>query len=521
MKLLPEPFHPTGELPEALDKPNMLAENVSLAVDTFAGRVHIEWDPEATVTPLGQMPFFIEFLKIGNLFDPWVEDCPLQLISNNAPSNRDILGTLLLSVLAGHTRYSHITALRCDGVNPQLLGMKKIISEDSMRRAFLKLEEESGIVWLQRHLGKCYLPLLHVPWILDVDTTVKVLYGKQEGAVLGYNPKKPGRPSHTYHSYFIANLRLVLDVEVQPGNQMASSYSAPDLWSLLERIPRIDWPQFIRGDIAFGTDGVMSQAEEKNVPYLFKLKQSTNVKRLTERLMKNDDWLPAGQGWEGQESQLQLMGWEKSRRVVVLRKQVSKDVIAISEDPNTNQLALHFGEMNGKMRVYEYAVLVTSLSDEVISIAQHYRDRADSENVFDELKNQWGWNGFTTQDLKRCRFMSRVVALVYNWWNLFVRLAEPDKHLEAITSRPLLLHAVGKQTSHAGQTRISISSMHGKTGKVQLMLNRIASFFKTLKTCAGQLTDEQRWYRILSKAVEKYLHGALLRPNNCLPMPVS
>jgi len=63
--------------------------------------------------------------------------------------------------------------------------------------------------------------------------------------------------------------------------------------------------------------------------------------------------------------------------------------------------------------------------------------------------------------------------------------------------------------------------MHGKTGKVQLMLNRIASFFKTLKTCAEQLTDEQRWYRILSKAVEKYIHGTLLRPKNCLPMPVS
>lgn len=42
------------------------------------------------------------------------------------------------------------------------------------------------------------------------------------------------------------------------------------------------------------------------------------------------------------------------------------------------------------MRIYEYAVLVTSLPDEVISIAQQYRDRAGSENVFDELKNQWG-----------------------------------------------------------------------------------------------------------------------------------
>src|SRR5277367_6314619 len=254
--------HPTGDLPEALKKPNLLAENGSLAVDTFGGRVHVEWDPQAAVTPLGQLPFFIEFLKLGNLFDPWVEECPLQFTSHNAPSNRDILGTLLLSVLSGHRRYAHITALRCDGVNPQLLGMKKVISEDSMRRSFLKMEEEPGIAWLQRHLKTSYLPLLRVPWILDVDTTVKVLYGHQEGAVIGYNPKKPGRPSHTYHSYFMANLRLVLDVEVQPGNQMASSYSAPDLWSLLNRISREDWPQFIRGDIAFGTDGVMSQAEE-------------------------------------------------------------------------------------------------------------------------------------------------------------------------------------------------------------------------------------------------------------------
>ena len=45
--------------------------------DTFASRVHIEWDPAAPVTPLGQLPFFIEYLKQGGLFDGWVADCPL------------------------------------------------------------------------------------------------------------------------------------------------------------------------------------------------------------------------------------------------------------------------------------------------------------------------------------------------------------------------------------------------------------------------------------------------------------
>jgi hypothetical protein len=35
--------------------------------------------------------------------------------------------------------------------------------------------------------------------------------------------------------------------------------------------------------------------------------------------------------------------------------------------------------------------------------------------------------------------MAGAVALVFNWWNLFVRLADPDHHREAITSRSLLL----------------------------------------------------------------------------------
>ena len=71
-----------------------------LAVDTFGGRVHVEWDPEAAVTPLGQLAFFVDFLKQGGLFDPLVSDCPLELTSPNAPAKRDVVGTLVLSILA-------------------------------------------------------------------------------------------------------------------------------------------------------------------------------------------------------------------------------------------------------------------------------------------------------------------------------------------------------------------------------------------------------------------------------------
>ena len=168
-----------------------------VAVDTFGGRVHVEWDPQAAVTPLGQLPFFTEFLQVSGRFDPWVDSCPLRLTSPNAPKKRDVLGTVMLAILAGHQRYAHISALRGDTINPPLLGMSAVVSEDSVRGNLGKMDETAGVKWLQGHLDYCVAPLLNEPWILDVDVTVKPLYGHQEGAVKGYNPHKPGRPSHT------------------------------------------------------------------------------------------------------------------------------------------------------------------------------------------------------------------------------------------------------------------------------------------------------------------------------------
>ena len=506
--------HPLGESLLVQKKVNILVENTRIPVDTFNGLVHVEWDPNASVTSLGQLPFFIEFLKLGGLFDSWVEDCPLEFTSPNAPSKRDILGTLLLSILSGHKRYAHVTSIRSDKVNPKLLGMSKVVSEDSLRRALLKLEEAAAVTWLQTHLNKCYAPLLSESWILDMDVTVKVLYGKQEGAVIGYNPTKPGRPSHAYHTYSIGNLRLVLDAEVQAGNQTAASHSAPGLWELLDSLPREKWPKFMRADNAYGTNEIMSEAETRLLPYLFKLKMTKNVQRLIKKIQFNDLWTPAAHGFEGQESMLQLTGWSKKRRVIILRQRVSTDEPYLTEatnDTQLQQLEFDFGDGgDNKAVAYKYSVLVTSLTDDIIALTQHYRDRADSENIFDELKNQWGWGGFTTQDLKRCRYLSRTVALIYNWWNIFVRLAKPEKHMEAITSRPLLLHAIGKEITHAGQTSIRITSAHGAASNIQRMLGRIVEFFNSLKNSAEQLTIEQRWSRMLSKAVEKFLGGRRL-----------
>src|SRR3954449_10731046 len=126
--------HPLGEQSERA------AAGPSVVLDTFAGRVHVEWEPAAPVTALGHLPFFVEFLKQGGLFDNWVAACPLHYTSPNAPKKRDVLGTMVLSILAGH-RSHHGGAREWRQPGPAGDGA----SEDAVRRALKKmLERTSG-----------------------------------------------------------------------------------------------------------------------------------------------------------------------------------------------------------------------------------------------------------------------------------------------------------------------------------------------------------------------------------------
>src|ERR1035438_4708147 len=161
---------------------------------------------------------------------------------------------------------------------------------------------------------------------------------------------------------------------------------------------------------------MMTEAEERQTQYLFKLKQSSKLKRLIQQAFSRQDWVSAGQGWKGVEAELLLTGWSRQRRVIVLRRRMPDEPLLeenkrLADTTPDQQLALGFVEMVKDGPLHEYAVLVTSLPDEILGLGQHYRDRSDAENNFDELKNQWAWSGFTTHDLKRCQPLD-AVALV-------------------------------------------------------------------------------------------------------------
>ena len=492
---------------------------------TPGGRYQVRWDEGGSATAMGQLAFFAEFLEVSGLFERWVTDCPMAYTSPNAPETKDVLGTWLLSILDGQRRYAHITGLRGDSVAPGILGMTKIVSDESLRRGLKHLapalergpEEErpareaqlaKTATWMDRALAESTREALVVGWILDIDTTIKLLYGHQDGAEISYNPTKPGRPSHVIHTYWIANVRLVLDAEVQGGKAHAARHSLPRLIVLLKSLPVTQRPRLVRGDIAFGVDPVMRELEAMGQAYLFKLKQSAGVKRLIERLWRDTDWQDMGDGYHAAETRLKLSGWEHERRVVVVRRAVRQS-LAVETKPDgkrKGQQSLQFANVDAG-KLWEYAVLVTNSDYPLAAIGQLYRDRADCENGFDELKNQWGWGGYTTQDLERCNLSARAVALIYNWWSWYVRLAHPKARLEAITARPLLLAGIARQTSHAGQERLLVTLTHACTDQIKAMIGNVRKGLDFVIASAPQMTKPERWKVLVQYIITRILHN--------------
>ena len=489
-------LHPVG------DGKQPLAYPAPQRVETMGGPVEVRWEDDPGISPHGALTYFFEFLTLSGLWADFVEQCPLTYISPNAPSKAEILGTILCGVVCGHRRYAHITAMRADPVLPKLLNIERLRSEDSVRRAFAKQDEEALTLWIDKQMGKTFEALLGEEWVLDLDATVKTLYGRQEEARVGYNPMKPGRPSHAYQAMVLAAAKLVLNVDVQAGNQTASEYAQPTLWGWLDARDKKLWPTFLRGDSAHGNERMMQAAEERGLPYLFKLRQSKGVAQLIARLAARGDkagWRAAGQGWEGVESHLQLQGWTRSRRVLVLRRKLRERPNAETSDSAQLRLAGCALEHKGG-DWYEHAVLVTSWEErELQAVAQAYRDRADSENMFDELKNQWGWTGFSTADLKRSQLMARIVALIYNWWSIYTRIASNDKHGEAITTRPLFEQGIARHTRHAKQDCLSLSSLHAKARQIAIVLSSISSWVRSFRDSAEQLTKAARWAAMLRR----------------------
>lgn len=489
-------------------------------VDTPGGRFYAEWDTQAPVTREGQLMFFFQFLQAGARWSELLADCPLSYIGNRGSGKLNVMGTVMLSILCGHWRYAHINSVRGDQVNAALLGMDKIVSEDVVRTALKRMDEATSLRWVQRHIIDSISPALSLPWILDLDTTVKCLYGHQQGAQIGYNPRKPGRTSHIYHSYFVANLRISLGVEVLPGKASAAPHGMSGLWEMLERLPRERWPTFARGDCGYGSEKIMVEFEGRELPYLLKLRHTSKVKALVRDLMRQSDgWQDCGDGWEAAEATIKLSGWTRPRRVIIVRE--APAIAPVGEKARRRRDPFELRGIKGQQLSDSLtapwsgriAVLITSLDKiayPTICMPKQYRDRGDAENIYDELKNQWGWSGYSTQKLAPSRIMANLIALFYNWWNLYVRFFDEHHHREAITSRPALMQGVARQVQSSGQRTIKVSLLHENGEQIAALVSLTSKQLQQIKPITERWSAEQKWSLLLTRILRRWLGGKWL-----------
>jgi hypothetical protein len=111
--------------------------------------------------------------------------------------------------------------------------------------------------------------------------------------------------------------------------------------------------------------------------------------------------------------------------------------------------------------------------------------------------------GLSTQDMHRSEFAARVVALVYNWWSWYVRAANPQARRKALTSRPLLLAAVGRAVHTGGQTQVYLTAMRAEMGTIKKMIANIQAALAHVKRAAQQLPKRNRWHALISCICER------------------
>ena len=438
-----------------------------------------------------------------------VETCPMKLTSNNAPEIRDLVASVMLSMINGATRFRHFDQIRGDTAAAELFGVKRFASCDSIRRNYASMDGKAALEWVWRENLHLLQDVLAEDYVADLDPTVKPVYGHQEGAVLGYNPNKPGRPSQCYHTLCIARLRVVMATVVLPGNETSGTHSRSMLADYLKFVGGIKKPRLVRGDVSFGNESVIGDCEEAGVRYLFKVRRSKEMKRLFRRLLATPGaWRDSSDGWQCAETRIKPGTWSRERRAIFAKRPIEQMPKRRKDPPKrkfvqTDIPGLELVETNDETYAdgCEWYVLVTDFDMDARDVLPLYRERGDCENIFDEMKNQWGWGGFTSHKLNQTALFAGLGVIAANLWNVFARLAEDGSHREATTSRPLLQSCIARISRHARQGVVTIYTACSDKAleayrAISNVLAKIAS--------ASQLSREQRRQLVMAYAFRKY-----------------
>ena len=338
---------------------------------------------------------------------------------NNRYSISESLKALLYPLVLGLGRIETTEPLRSNGVFHYLADLPGYPEATSLRR-FLERFARAGRKALLRLHDRWRTAMLGRPAraIFDLDSTVLTVYGHQERAEVGYNPKKRGRRSYLPLLCFEGNTQDCWEGSYHPGDTHVSTITIPLLERAFAKLPEPIREVRVRADGAFFDHKILEFIEGKGAFYAI-------VARLTHPLKNRLSGLRyrrVSSGVWAAEFRYCPHGWPGPRRFVVIRRPVP-------EEPSAQ---LHLFQMGG----YSYQLLVTNLSLTPLHLWRFYNQRARAELIIRELKDGYALGKIPTKDFEANEAFFQIVLLAYNLLNWFKRLCAPA-HLQRATLQRL------------------------------------------------------------------------------------
>jgi len=349
--------------------------------------------------------FFKEFVDKTGIKNE-LASCGLPQPGSNRGFNPvDIIESFWVTVWIGGTKFVHTSIVRFDEALKDIYGWEKVPSTSTYTRFFRKFKQQTVNQVFGRLNTWFFLQIPQKVFTLDLDSTVMTRYGKQEGAQRGYNPKKPGRPSHHPLMAFIANTRMVANSWLRSGNT-GTVNGANEFLDETQAILGHHKVGLLRADSGFFSGKFLSHIEEKGLNYIIAVRMNSVIKHQIQSLKS---WITEEEGIEVCEFLYQAMPWHKSRRMVVVRQR-------IQDHPNAG------GKYLFEMETYRHQTWVTNLSLSPDEVWRLYRQRADCENRIEELKYDFGLEGFCSNQFYATEAAFKSVMIAYNLMSLFRQL---------------------------------------------------------------------------------------------------
>lgn len=366
--------------------------------------------------------------------------------SNRGYSPTQLIVQFMTSVWCGANRYSHLDIGRFDTTIQKVFGFKTMPEHKTFQRYFNKFSSLNTHKSIFCELYNWFLSKITFNnFTLDVDSSVITRYGKQEASVRGYNPKKPGRPSHHPLIAFVADVEMVANFWLRPGD----SHTANNFHAFLEETLSNFGEKkigLLRLDSGFYSNKTLDyiESDEHKTNYIIAVPMLYPIQR---KIANNHEWVPLAHGIEVTEFEYLADDWVKPRRMIAVRQKIKE-----RPDSGGRQLSL-FGDILDYCD-YRYSCFVTSLELSSAEIWRLYRGRATCENIIKELKYDYGLDKMNESSFDGTEASMVLMTLAYNFMSFFRKFVINEKVKNRLSTLRYKILAIPSLIEKSGETAI-------------------------------------------------------------------